>query len=285
MMSELTRKLMIAVSTLLVFMLIALVAILFVLLSASDRAVLLGNTKTFNHGETERKYRVYIPGEITDDTKLIVGLHGFSDTSRRFAYYTGLHNADPNAVVVYPEAIKPTESGIETGWNASFCCGSGWISKADDVGFITELTESIRDEYKVNPKNVFVTGFSNGGFMSHRLVAEQPEVFKAASIVAGTIGTTKVSLEPKTPVPILLIHGKKDATIPYGGGSGNDPNFNWLDFETTKTVWQKNNGDQAPVETIVHEEGTHEWNDWRILNIWHRVAEASGRTVEFFDGL
>ena len=253
-------------------------------LTARDRAVLFSSPQTFEHDGRLRSYRVAKPKTINEETKLIIGFHGFGDSSFRFAYYTALHNADPEALVVYPEAVTPDKPGLMPGWNAGYCCGSGWKGEVDDAGFIAALIESLIVDYGLNPDNVFVTGFSNGAFMAQRMATDYPDLLRAVSAGSGSIGTTEHSLQPKDPVPILLMHGEQDKIVPFEGGVGaSDPDFTWLPFDDTQRTWTEANGDKAITEIQLYPENGHVWNDWRLKRFWHRVPEASRRTVNFFD--
>lgn len=252
--------------------------------TSADRRVLLSRQRSFAHDGVQRSYLAHIPSKLSSDAKLIVGLHGFGDSPRRFAYYTALHNAAPNDIVVYPQALTPGEKGIRPGWNALFCCGSGWVAKADDVGFITALAQSLAQEHGISSDKIYATGFSNGALMTQRLAAERPDVFAAIASVAGSIGTTNNQLQPLQPVPILLMHGQRDKTVPFAGGaSGSDRDFVWQSFDQTAAVWQQINGDSAPVETLTFPQRGHSWPGWRILNLWTSNPHASQTIVNFFD--
>lgn len=111
-------------------------------LSSADRRVLFTHKQQFSH----RTYVVAVPKKITHTTKLILGLDGFGGWGRRFAYYSGLHNADKSAVVIYPDPLKPQKRGERTGWNAGFCCGSGWVNDIDDVSFLTQLMSKVASD-------------------------------------------------------------------------------------------------------------------------------------------
>lgn len=257
----------------------------FVSLSNRDRGVLFSREKTFRHDNLDRKYIISEPKNVTNKTSIIVGLHGFGDFSRRFAYYSALHNVvNEHDIVIYPQASEPTSALQRRGWNAGFCCGSGWLNKVDDVGFVTALVDHVREEFDVSSAQVFVSGFSNGAFMSQRLAAERPESFKAFASVAGTIGTTKTRLEPNNPVPILLMHGKQDRIVPFeGGAGGSDPDFIWLSHVDTFDAWQDVNGEAVDTKQIIYENDGHKWHDWRILNFWHKKPKASIEIVNFFN--
>lgn len=260
-----------------------IVLIVFVAFTAADRSVLFQSPKRLEHNGMNRAYRLHLPETITPDTKLIVGLHGFTDNSRRFAYYTGLHNVATDAIVVYPEAVAPNKKGLKTGWNAGFCCGSGWVNKVDDVDYIVQLVSRLSEVYKLQSKEAYVAGFSNGSFMAQRLAAEHPDIFKAVASSSGSAGTKAAAVSPKGSVSILLMHGGRDTTIPLNGGAGgNDPDFVWLSHEETKTIWEEAG---SRVEEKIYDTNGHTWNDWRIFKPWHSKPEASQRAVAFFESV
>ena len=214
-------------------------------------------------------------------TKLIVALHAFGDSSKRFAYYSALHNSvDDQTIVIYPSAVKPNAKNIRAGWNAGFCCGSGWVTKTDDVKFIQTLIKNFTSKYNITSQNTFLVGFSNGSFMAQAVSANIPELIGGVAAASGTIGTTSISIKPKSTVPILLMHGKQDKTIPfYGGATSDNKEFDWLPFSKTTSIWQAVNKDSAETKVLVYEKGGHTWNGWRTINIWHKNCSISYRKI------
>ena len=70
----------------------------------------------------------------------------------------------------------------------------------------------------IAPGHVFVTGMSNGGFMSNRLACERADIFAAVAPVAGTLGVG-VACNPSRPVSVLEAHGTADPLVPFNGGN------------------------------------------------------------------
>lgn len=252
------------------------------MITLRDISAFISPSKKITFASQVRTYRFSKPKNAIES--IIIGLHGFGDSSRRFAYYTSLHNlANKNTLVVYPDATKPKSSDLKTGWNAGFCCGSGWVNKVDDVGFLVSLIEFLKKEHSAQDAKVFMTGFSNGAFMAQRFAAERPDLLDAVAVSAGTIGTTSNRLEPSQPMPILLMHGEKDERVSYSGGAkDSDPEFDWLSFEETKAVWQKVNADKGVTKVITYPDNKHEWDDWRLLNVWNKKPNASREVINFF---
>lgn len=248
--------------------------------------MLFSSYRKIKHNGLERSYLLSRPKHVSDDTKIIVGLHGYADSPQRFAYYSGLHNVvDTTDIVVYPLAADPEKNQLR-GWNAGFCCGSGRAQEIDDVGFITTLASQLQEKFSVPSSAVYVTGFSNGAFMAHRLAAEAPNSVKAIAAASGTIGTVSDKLLPESAVPVLLLHGKDDSTVPFKGGTGvSDDNLSWLSFAETNSTWESVNKGQAPTKTIVYEKDGHNWHDWRLFNFWHKKPDGSIEVMKFFKSL
>ncbi len=264
---------------------VVLIAAIFLFsFSRRDVGVLFARHQTFSYEGTERRYLISEPDIISTESKLIIGLHGFGDNPRQFAYYTALHNVAGNDIVIYPRASKPANANQKNGWNAGFCCGSGWMNQVDDVGFILSLAESISNQYNLDPAETYVAGFSNGGFMTQRLATEHPDKFGAVAVASGSIGTSENQLEPQSPIPILLMHGEKDTIVPFGGGPGSsDPDFEWMEFGQTRNSWEQSNGSKATTKVLTYPTDGHVWHDWRLFNFWHKKPDASIEVVAFFE--
>lgn len=270
---------------LLALLLVAVALFARALFTQRDLQIFFSSDKHYTHDSIQRSYIISLPKG--NAKKLVIGLHGFGDTPKRFAYYTALHNSvDDNTIVIYPQAFKPTDKTVKPGWNAEFCCGSGWVNKVDDAGFIDGLVKDVAGQHNINNKNIYLVGFSNGAFMTQKVAVEYPEHIGGIAVVSGSIGTTKSSLIPRTPMSALFMHGKKDTIIPFEGGLGaKDPDFRWRSFDEMTTVWKNVNGDAVRTKVVVHADDGHKWHDWRLLNLWHKETEGSKEVVRFFDSL
>ncbi len=249
-------------------------------LSGADRRLLFSSKQQFKG----RTYSIVRPKRIDKHTKIILGLDGLGGSGKRFGYYTSLHNVDANAILIYPDPIPPNQKGQRPGWNAGFCCGSGWVQKIDDVEYLSELMTHVAEDNQASNAKKFAVGFSNGAFMVHRLASEMPDVFAAVAVVSGSVGTSKNRIDSKKPVPIMLVHGAKDVIVPYEGGAGSsDPSFMWLPFSETKQHWESTNKGIAEVRIKIYPESGHTWYDWRTARIWHKHPMLSDELVKFFN--
>ncbi len=178
-------------------------------------------------GGRERSYILHVPPAAESSAKLplVIALHGAGQDAVGFAEETRLAEAaDASRMVV----VFPDGSGTEPGklsWNAHFCCGIGAAEQVDDIGFITALIDRIAARIPVDRKRVYATGMSNGGMLSYQLAAARPESFAAIAPVSATIGGTSrngdrfVIAAPGQPVPVMIIHGRKDPYVLFDGGS------------------------------------------------------------------
>lgn len=222
-------------------------------------------SESFSFNTENRTYLLYIPttyNVATDNLPLVLALHGLGDTKENFSNFNGFKALAESErfILVTPQAEDPTESitffgqtvQMNTILQKAWHCGAGgtsipgipitlptpyYVSETrDDVGFLSALIDSISNNYNVNPKRIYSTGFSMGGFMTNRLGCELSDKIAAIASVGGTIGNEiKNSCNPNTIVPALHVHSIDDQTVLY---SNND----WgMDAEENVDFWIANN--------------------------------------------
>ncbi len=151
------------------------------------------------------------PGRHANKTPapLLFAFHGFSGTSASMASVSNFHSLWPEATVVYPQGsvveMRTTPPKHETGWQF----GPG-RENDKDLRFIDALLADVKAAYKVDPRQVYATGVSNGALMTYLLLTYRPHDFTAFATVAGTAPFVAEAVVPK---PILIIQGKKDDTV------------------------------------------------------------------------
>lgn len=164
----------------------------------------------------ERTYEVHAPTSYKGEqaVPLVVALHGRGGNGHGTAGLTRFDSVSDahGFLVVYPEGLS-----------ASWADGRGATPSdkdgIDDVKFLSELIGKVARNYKIDPSRVFVTGYSNGGFMSQRLACELSSQVVAVGVVAATMGETTASrCHPDRPVSVMLIQGTLDPLVPIQGG-------------------------------------------------------------------
>lgn len=184
-----------------------------------------------------RTYRLYLP-ETYDSSKnypLLIAMHGRYGNSKNMAKSTLFSPlADEfGFIVVYPD-------GYEKSWNDGRGEGPAAEKGIDDVQFIETLIETIQNEHTINPKRIYATGMSNGGFMAMRLACELNDKIAAFSSVTGSL-SDQLDCQPNRSVPVLLIAGTADDLVPYDGGEVANSGTLALGFDSLIGFWGANN--------------------------------------------
>ena len=231
----------------------------------------------FKHKNVERKYLLHVPQILPDNAPLVFVLHGYRADARDYTELGMNRLADANGFAVcYPQGADDLE-GVPH-WNARLK-----ISKTDDIGFLSALASHLQAQHSLNASKTFVCGISNGGFMSYTLVAEKPDVFKAAASVIGTVsGHTWEHRNSIRPVPILQVSGMYDEIIPYdgsmskAGGWGGAPNQDvimefWRKLNKTKT--------EDVIKLSSNTTGHHYKGGVNDNEVWHYKIQEFGHSI------
>lgn len=208
----------------------------------SDRAAQpLDAVWTIQRAGATRYARVHIPATYHPRRRapVVFNFHGYAMSGVRQAALSRLiAKSDTEGFI----AVHPEGTGVLQGWNAGDCCGTAALGGADDVGFVDALLAELDERLCVDPKRIYATGFSNGGFLAHRLGCERADVFAAIASVAGVMGIDGCA--PTRPVPVLHIHGTADLVVPYDG------NLTFEPVARTIATWvDRNHCTAAPAES------------------------------------
>jgi len=155
-------------------------------------------------------------------------LHGTSGTGEEFYEKSGWRElgTKENFITVFPSSLRWcfVKDGVEernSRWvNGSVTenpCAGPPQDYVDDTKFLKHLVTLLSDTLPINPKMVFLSGFSNGSNEMHKLAVEAGDVFKAFAGTSGNLSESD-SAKPVVRVPVWLMHGTKDdrLTVPHG---------------------------------------------------------------------
>jgi polyhydroxybutyrate depolymerase len=180
-------------------------------LPVADQTVSLAFNGKLHH------YILHVPSSLSEATPapLVLNFHGFTDDAAIQLKWTGFNvAANRNRfVVAYPDGF-----GNKKSWNGGDCCGDAAAEHLDDIGLARAIVADIMSRVNIDAHRIYVTGFSNGGFLTHRIACEAADLFAAAAAVGGVLGIAPPRCQPARPMPILQIHGTADAYVPYEGG-------------------------------------------------------------------
>ncbi|MBN2305478.1 MAG: hypothetical protein JXQ72_13415, partial [Anaerolineae bacterium] len=174
------------------------------------------------YGPNPRGYMLYVPPSYdpAEPMPLVLALHGRPGTATGTAYLYDLNRvaAEEGFIAVYPEGqlVVAGERGRE--WNYTRGTPGYQTGEVDDVAFLDTVIDDIALSVNVDRQRVYVTGFSNGGFMTQRLACEAAGTYAAFAEVGSALFPHFITVcEDQPPVPILIMHGTADASIPWEG--------------------------------------------------------------------
>ena len=113
-------------------------------------------------------------------------------------------------------------NGLGSGWAAeSDTPGGGFIAvfpqgisnrwSASDADFMLDIVEEMKKLADIDPEKVYISGISNGGFLTFQTGCPHSDVFRGMSPNAG--GSSCTSL--KRPIPVISFDAQPD--FAYGG--------------------------------------------------------------------
>ncbi len=155
----------------------------------------------------EAKYVLFVPHDYKGDKKypVILFLHGAGERSggKKQPVEVGIgpaikkHEKSFPFLVVIPQAAKT------------------WQAKSADAERALAMLAEVEKDYKVDPKRVYLSGLSMGGFGTWSLAIAHPEKWAAIVPVCGR-GDTKQAAKIKD-IPCWCFHGDADTAVKVEG--------------------------------------------------------------------
>ncbi len=199
-----------------------------------------------------RWYRIYTPDPLPEEPALVLYLHGGTLSMRSIfsplsdSTSTWLRIAEQEGVVlVVPNGVNAETGdtyGNDQNWNDLRSDTAAGQHDVDDVGFLLALLERVVSELELDQPRVFVTGASNGGMMTFRMLLEAPGQFTAGAAYIANLPDLDPQLpDLKIPTPIMIANGTLDPLVPWNGGVvGKDRGY-VLSTQETVEWWTNNN--------------------------------------------
>lgn len=208
---------------------------------------------TTYHGLTssgrDRKYSVHIPSNYSDTTPypVVLGFHGSPGIGFFFEVDSRLSESrfSGNKIMVYPDGVGESWAGANY----------SQVSVAEDLQFVSDLLDEIRNDYCVDDSRIYATGMSNGGGFVDIIACDSTvgAQFAAFAPASGAYymdnDVTHVDCKPaRSPLPIIEFHGGADPSVNYTGGTGEggvEPAIpTWLGW------WAQRNGCDDSAKTV-----------------------------------
>jgi polyhydroxybutyrate depolymerase len=171
--------------------------------------------QTWTIGGVERTALVAAPkGQVPEKGwPLVLVFHGHGGSSANAARTFRIHEAWPEAVVMYPQGL-PTVGALTDpqgklpGWQQA-PGGEG----DRDLLLVDAMLKWAKDSYKIDPAHVFAAGHSNGGSMCYLLWSARGDQFAALAPSSSVFRLAMVATAK--PKPAFVIAGRKDALVPF----------------------------------------------------------------------
>lgn len=162
-----------------------------------------------------RTYALHVPTNFQKNSSaLVIALHGSGGSGLGMESLTGFSTLgdQDGFAAVYPDGLVEPGEGVPD-WSYFF------NDFGDDVGFIRTLITALQTTVGPDPKKIFVSGFSAGAFMSHRLGVQLSDLVAGIGVVEGAISSGTGAAVPSAlePVSVIVVHGDQDHTVFYCG--------------------------------------------------------------------
>jgi polyhydroxybutyrate depolymerase len=183
----------------------------------------------------ERTYEVHAPASYKGEqaVPLVVVLHGRNGTGHGtvgFTHFDAVADAH-GFLVAFPD-------GLSNSWADGRGATPSDKDGIDDVKFLSELIRKLARDYKIDSSRVFVTGMSNGGFMTQRIACDLSSQVAAVGSVGATMGEITAShCHPAKPISVMLIQGAQDPLVPIQGGAQPGSRGMILSLQETAKKW------------------------------------------------
>jgi polyhydroxybutyrate depolymerase len=156
-----------------------------------------------------------LPGERRP---LLVYLHGLGGSGAEALANPALRALAERGrmVLVAPDGNVDREG--RRFWNAGGACCNLDGKAVNDVARLEALIDHWSQRPEIDPTRVYVVGFSNGGFMAHRLACFMDDRLAAVVSIGGAGRARDEACAPATPIAVAEVHGDADPIVRYEGG-------------------------------------------------------------------
>ena len=169
----------------------------------------------------QRPYRLVVPSSYRAEVPapLVILLHGFGSTGAEHDTYFGFSPLAEARGFLLATPDGTLGVGNRRFWDATDACCNFFAPPVDDVAYLRAVISDVQSRYAVDSRRIFVTGHSNGGFMSYRMGCEAADLVAGVASLAGATWKDPARCQPAAGVAVLQAHGTTDTTIRYEGGA------------------------------------------------------------------
>jgi polyhydroxybutyrate depolymerase len=149
---------------------------------------------------------------------LLVFLHGLGGSGAEALADPGIRGLAERGrmVLVAPDGNLDREG--RRFWNAGPACCNFDGKAVDDLARLETLIDSWRQRPEIDPARVYLIGFSNGGFMAHRLACWMDDRLAAVVSIGGAGRGPEEACAAVSSIAVVEVHGDADPVVRYQGG-------------------------------------------------------------------
>ncbi len=177
--------------------------------------------------------RVVLPDDVSPGQRypLVVGLHGAGGSATGFAGVFLASGVSQSFVVCAPNGPYATVGANRLGhlWYPPRATNA--VSRAEwDISesYVLEMVKAAQQKYPVDPEQIYLVGFSQGGRLAYTLGLKHPEIFKGIVAIA-----TWFEHEDITPAELRQAAGRLRILVSH---SPDDEGVNWENGEATRKL-------------------------------------------------
>ncbi|HEX7898271.1 MAG TPA: PHB depolymerase family esterase [Planctomycetota bacterium] len=161
------------------------------------------------------KYRLFKPAAVEGKIPLVLFLHGAGErgddnaaqTKHGVKAFVARQAKNPH-ILVAPQCPK-NQKWNDVDWHAA--THQTPEKPSEPMARVLELLDVLPQDLPIDPKRIYVTGLSMGGYGTWDLLARRPGLFAAAVPVCG--GGDEAAAAAFAKVPKWIFHGDKDGVV------------------------------------------------------------------------
>ncbi len=201
-------------------------------------------------GSKTRYFIAVRPESYTPNKPAVVLLHGGGQSMRKVlarnnATHRWLELAEQEGfLLLVPNGFNFASNdayGDRQSWNDLRANRDQRRSREDDVSFILQMLDWASANHGIDRSHVYVTGASNGGMMTFRLLVEQPQHFAAGVSFIASLPRDNIP-DPIQGTPIMMMNGTADTFVPWQGGAMSNGAEPVRSIDETLNYWIRANG-------------------------------------------
>jgi poly(3-hydroxybutyrate) depolymerase len=193
--------------------------------SELQKGRVLTRSYDFKEAGKQMEYALFVPTryQAKKPAPLVILLHGLNSNPLQVIGYQGItEQAEKYGFIV------AAPFGYNTGgWYGSRGAGKDWgprlppaaADAPDNLGELSEkdvlnVLESMRQEFNVDAKRIYLMGHSMGGGGSFYLGMKHPEIWAALAPMSPAIYSDPDELKSILEMPVIVVQGEKDTLVP-----------------------------------------------------------------------